>query len=318
MYLYCRKRASSFLYQLGKEIPGKWIIPNNVCHAVYFSLLSGGSTPIIVDIEPQNLELNNNDVWQLLKTNSIKGVVFVRPFGSMGDEKTEKFLNKIKSCYPNVFLVDDRCLTVPSIYQAYGVADMVLYSTGYSKVVDLGEGGWAFTRAPLNTMEKRNLDSDANNFDSYFKRVIEEERTLSKKEISFLTSLSWINHSEVSINPYMKKIETSLINIQKQKSRINTIYREIIPQEFQFAEPFQSWRFNIMLHNKEEVLSHIFQQGLFASKHYFPLGKFFELQYKSNWTTIHNKLINLFNDFRINTKQAKEIGEIIKAYGKPL
>ncbi len=53
-------------------------------------------------------------------------------------------LKEIKENHPDLLLIDDRCLCVPDLEpDLSSPAEVILYSTGYGKIVDLGFGGYA-------------------------------------------------------------------------------------------------------------------------------------------------------------------------------
>ena len=68
-------------------------------------------------------------------------VLFVRTYGFLDDQSTNFAL--LKSEYPNISIVDDRCLCPPEfdVSTFSPDADLTLFSTGYSKFVELGRGG---------------------------------------------------------------------------------------------------------------------------------------------------------------------------------
>ena len=59
-------------------------------------------------------------------------------------EQDNCFITKIRTNYPDTIIVDDRCLCIPALEITKGDADLYLFSTGNTKVVDVGFGGFAF------------------------------------------------------------------------------------------------------------------------------------------------------------------------------
>jgi len=180
----------------------------------------------------------------------------------------------------NVFIIDDCCPCIQNftydIDSSY--ADMALFSTGYSKYIDIGYGGFGFVK------------------DKEFSSILENRST----DTDFLE--------------YKEKILKEIKLMQKHKALLNNIYQSNLPKEIQLGEKFNTWRFSIMVNNKELILKKIFAvDGLFASSHY-PQVDFDYSSHpiqNSNTKKIHDKIINLFNDFRFTKEKAYQVVDII-------
>ncbi|WP_252981537.1 hypothetical protein [Aliarcobacter butzleri] len=158
------------------------------------------------------------------------------------------------------------------------VADMVLFSSGYSKYVDIGYGGYGFLK------------------DHSFSNIFEDKT----KDTDFLE--------------YKNKILTQIPIMQKHKSELNSIYINNLPKDIFLGKEFNNWRFSILVDNKEKILDDIFKiEGLFASSHYPQVDYNYSSNpiKNSNAQKIHNRIINLFNDFRFNKEKAYKVTDII-------
>tara|TARA_A100000171_G_C2140533_1_gene155442 strand:+ start:14437 stop:15402 length:966 start_codon:yes stop_codon:yes gene_type:complete len=316
MYLNTRARASSFIYQQAREFKGVWLIPDNICHAVYVDICMAGSTIELMDVDLESLELDTNKVSDYLKHNQVAGIVLVRAFGSL-KVNYESFFAFIKDHYPEVYIIDDRCLCFPQFTAPKDtLADMILYSTGYSKVVDLGYGGYCFSKSKLETISMDFLESDEEKFDSFFKESIDTGVPISEQSFKIICDSLWLNHAQVNTSKYFDELKEKLDLVKLHKTRLNEIYGTI-NQEMIISPEFNDWRFNIVVGNRSEVLKKIFEQGLFASHHYYPLGLFFSTQYKSVWNTLREGILNLFNDLRVTEEGAIRTVNIINEYGRP-
>ncbi len=82
------------------------------------------------------------------------------------------------------------------------------------------------------------------------------------------------------------------------------------------GDEFSNWRFSILVSNKQKLLDEIFKQGLFASSHYGPIDYMYNKNCveNSNAGRIHDKLVNLFNDFRFDQAKACQIVDIINKH----
>ncbi len=83
-----------------------------------------------------------------LERGSYGGVLYAHTYGE--PSTPVEFFQSIKSKYPTLLLVDDRCLCIPDLDPSdEQFADVALYSTGYAKIADLGFGGYAFLKDDL-------------------------------------------------------------------------------------------------------------------------------------------------------------------------
>ena len=146
--LITAQRASTLIYGLAKGgDDGIWLIPANVCLAVPLAFHEAKVQFEFIDIDPITLCLDINlTIERLLdeKRSSVAGVIYVRTYGFSPTPKQD--LSKLKlSMKQEAVLIDDHCLCEPVVdeqnLQSYG-ADVAIFSTGYSKVIDLGTGGY--------------------------------------------------------------------------------------------------------------------------------------------------------------------------------
>jgi hypothetical protein len=85
----------------------------------------------------------------------------------------------------------------------------------------------------------------------------------------------------------------------------------MLPEEIQFPDYYQSWRFNIRLKKKDEVLAAIFAAGLFASSHYASLAGIMDDGHAPRADRLANEVINLFNDHHFTVQQAEQACAVI-------
>lgn len=274
-------RAATVLYKTLKSLKNKnkFLLPLNICPIVPDTFIKANINFEFVDINLKTLCMDENIVLEKIKSDkNIDGILFVKTFGI--NINTEDFFKNIKSINNNIFIINDMC---PSIQQfdiniEESVADMVLFSSGYSKYVDIGYGGYGFLKdySFLNIFEDKTKDTD------------------------FLE--------------YKNKILTQIPIMQKQKSELNSIYINNLPKDIFLGEKFNNWRFSILVDNKEKILNDIFKiEGLFASSHYPQVDYNYSSNpiKNSNAQKIHNRIINLFNDFRFNKEKAYKVTDII-------
>ena len=103
----------------------------------------------------------------------------------------------------------------------------------------------------------------------------------------------------------------------KHKKELNLIYSNGIDKKYHLGRKFNNWRFSIIVDNKDEILDEIFKiDGLFASSHYPQVDYSYVNDPLQNTNTklIHDKIINLFNDFRYDKEKAYKTIDIINKF----
>ena len=274
-------RASIVLYNVLKTFTDnrKFLLPLNVCPIVPDTFKKANIEFEFIDINLTTLCMDESIILEKIKKDKeINGLLFVKTFGI--DIDVEPLFKEIKSINRDLFIIDDMC---PSIqYFDYNIddsyADLALFSSGYSKYVDIGYGGYGFLK------------------DNDFKNIF-----IDKRE-----SLEFIE--------YQDKVEKEIALMKVHKEELNSIYKSILPEDIFIGEQFNNWRFSILVDNKDEILTEIFKiEGLFASSHY-PQVDFDYVSnpmQNSNTKKIHDRIINLFNDFRFTKEKAYLVSEIV-------
>jgi dTDP-4-amino-4,6-dideoxygalactose transaminase len=316
-------RASTILYNfiLSNDInKGTWIIPTNVCHYVPATILKTGSKIEILDVSKKDLCLDNSQVLSRLEKdiNKYAGIIYVRSFGL--DHNVNDFFMKIRELSNDIILIDDKCLSIPSIDDKINsLVDLELYSTGYSKYIDLGQGGFA----KLNNKHKYSefkleySELDEKKFSEYFRNVIYnndkiDNDKIDNDELSEMIKLNWLDSKDINNKEsYFSIIKKALPNTNKNKSSLNEIYDQSLIESIKFNESSNVWRYNLLVNNREEILKTLKENNLFASKHYFSLSKIFEATETPVWNSFNDKVLNLFNDFRYTKDQAQKTINII-------
>jgi|SaaInlStandDraft_4_1057021.scaffolds.fasta_scaffold08176_2 dTDP-4-amino-4,6-dideoxygalactose transaminase len=276
-----RDRASTVLYDvlmtLNKSI--KFLLPLNICPIVPDTFIKAKIEFEFVDIDIDTLCMDEGLALEAIKNDSsIGGILFVKTFGIEID--SEVFYKKIKQINRDIFIIDDQCLSMQNfdfdIDSSF--ASLTLFSTGYSKYVDIGYGGFGFLK------------------DSHFKGFFQDNGN----------SKSFLN--------YQVDVKEKIPLMQKHKAKLNTIYQKGIPSNLHLGKAFENWRFSILIDNKDNLLKAIFQEeDLFASSHYAPIDhKYTDNPIQdSNAHKISSKIVNLFNDFRFTEEKAMNVVRVI-------
>jgi hypothetical protein len=303
-------RASAIIYNLlfGRGGGRTFLLPANICPIVPITFLKAGISFEFVDISSKTLHMDLEQAEGRLKTRRYGGLVYAHPYG---DPSTpQDFFSLIKKQYPDLMVIDDRCLCIPDLVpDPTNTADVTLYSTGYAKIVDLGYGGFAYLREDVN-YHSHVLPfhlSDLEVVEKNYKQSIE-----AGEEYSYFDS-DWLQ-TDVDLPAWSEFAER--VRIAKESSiarrqSINAVYNSLIPPSLTLGEEFQLWRFNLRLPDKKKTLVAIFNAGLFASSHYASLGGIMGPGKFPAAKHLADEVINLFNDIHYTLEMAEKTAKIV-------
>ena len=200
-------RANKVLYNFLRSNECKTIIvPANICGGVVCLLQWMQCTIIYCDINPATLCMDEEAV--LLVVDKADAIIFVHTYGVETDF-AESFA-KFREANPNIAIIDDRCLCMPEVEIEDSAADMVLFSTGEKKPVNLGIGGIGFVADGWK----------------YAEFEVEENEVLNNTK--------W----ELEDDVLLSKMDATIAH----KEKLNAIYRKALPKSILLPEAYQHWR----------------------------------------------------------------------------
>ena len=303
-------RASAILYHVLKSRPDTrpWLVPANICPIVPITFLKANVPFELVDISAATLHMDLGQARAKIQTRRFGGLLYAHTYGEASTPYD--FFHQIKSEDESILVVDDRCLCIPEVEpDAENLADVQLYSTGYAKIVDLGWGGFAFLKDDvLYRPVHLPFDPQAHEqIEAQYKQTIQDGTAFIYGDSDWLQTGVELPAWE----EYCKNIKDSLPVSLSQRARLNAIYASQIPQEVQLSDAYQTWRFNILVKNKPQVLKAIFEAGLFASSHYASLAGIMAEGSCPQAERLHNSVINLFNDDHFDETRAERVCDVI-------
>jgi len=299
-------RASAILYNLLKsqDNSNPWLLPANICPIVPITLFKAGVPFEFVDISAETLHMDLEQVEGRLKRGEYGGVLYAHTYGE--PSAPVDFFHSIKSKYPDVLLIDDRCLCIPDLEPPTNTfVDAILYSTGYAKIVELNFGGYAFLKngrpyqpqqLPFNPQAYEQIEQD-------YRQAIQNRILYTYVDGDWLQTdadlPTWYD--------YRQQIKDGLKASLQQRAALNEIYATRLPIEIQLPQAYQTWRFNIRVKNKNRILEKIFSSGLFASSHYASLAGVMAPGKCLQTESLADEIINLFNDRHFSLQQAEAV-----------
>ena len=244
----------------------------------------------------------------MIQEHTFGGLLYAHTYGERSTPN--EFFTSIKSFSPELMIIDDRCLCIPDLeIQPANKADVQLYSTGYAKIVDLNFGGYAFLREDID-YETTSLPFHPQahqDIEKSYKHSINQRTKFIYQDSDWLDteSFTW------SWGDYCQQIAENLLKSLKQREQLNEVYTRDLPADIQLSGEFQSWRFNILVKNKKDILEKVFSADLFASPHYASLAGIMDDGHAPYAERLAANVINLFNDHHFTVDQAKQICKII-------
>jgi len=303
-------RASAILYNLLKSQDNTkpWLLPANICPIVPITFFKAGIPVEFVDISAETLHMDLKQAEVRLKRGTFGGILYAHTYGE--PSTPSDFFQHVKSHHPDLMLIDDRCLCIPDLEpNSAMIADAVLYSTGYAKMVELNFGGYAFLKddksylpahLPFNPNAHEEIESG-------YKQAIQNRTPYVYTDSNWLQTdadlPAWYD--------YRQQIADGLKTSLQHRDALNAIYTNHLPVEIQLPQEYQSWRFNLRLKNKDNVLRTIFSAGLFASSHYASLAGIMAPGQCTQAEALANEIINLFNDHYFDPQKAEQTCAVI-------
>jgi len=303
-------RASAIIYNVlaARHDTRPWLLPANICPIVPITFLKARVPFDLVDISEDTLHVDLDQVNELLRTEKYGGFLYAHTYGE--PSTPEEFFRKIKTEFPELLVLDDRCLCIPLIKpDPETSADLSLYSTGYSKFVELNRGGFAFLKDDVLYLPS-SLPYNAKDHET-----IEQgyKQTIRARGVYKYHDSDWLEtHSEVPAwYDYSLQIEEMKAEALAIRAELNGIYFYKLPQDIQLPAEYQNWRFNIRVKDARKILDAIFAAGLFASSHYVSLAGIMTEGHAPKAEALAGEVINLFNNHHFTALQAEKACSII-------
>jgi hypothetical protein len=303
-------RASAILYSLltSRADRRPFLVPANICPVVLLTFIKANRPFDLVDISRETLHMDLDVAESHLKTGRYGGLLYAHTYG---DESTPSaFFAHVIQRDTSTLIIDDRCLCRPEIdaNPARG-AHVSLYSTGYAKIVDLGFGGYAYCADPV-PYQSAHLPYDAlarNALEQTYKQTVLRQQEYRYRDSNWLET----DRPLPTWEEYMRQISDALLRSLAHRQAINKVYHHRLPAEITLPAAYQTWRFNILVHDKHRILQALFAAGLFASSHYASLVGIFASGDCPQAKKLSTQVINLFNDHHYTQEMAEEACRII-------
>jgi len=278
---------------------GPVVVPVNVCPLVAWTARVAGREVVFADLDPVTL-----DMRRPVCPSPPAALVYVRPYGATLS-RHEVFAGW-RAAWPATLIVDDACLAVPELDAdaCEPDADMTLFSTGHSKSVALGAGGyaWCSDRAqaclsqPLVRTMTRELRTGCHRWTP--------DGPVEELVCAGAPGPDW--------PAYADRIRREHALQKAHRDRLNAVYASGLLAASCLAPAYRNWRFHVFVKDPATAIATLQAHRLFASRHFVPLSSDRE-RYPHAWHC-SDHVINLFNDRSYTSEMGLRTCEVLQPH----
>lgn len=266
-------RAASALYLIAsaEKLCGKKVLfPCNICYASIFPFFYSGSIPVFCDIDHST---GNITLEGIQRAGKCDAVVAAHMFG----EPISDIVGIRSYCSANGMLLIEDCASamgaeIGGIPCGY-FGDYSIFSTGYSKTIDIGGGGILISDRKLDIMEgleqalparPASFDADEMFFSKMYRLIRNShEQTLSRYIWDGLRNNMkhlFVFRSSETENERIKECLNGLSNVIHQRRLENRLFSALLSdiswiRQYRYSEGSVPWRFCFFV--SEELRSNL-------------------------------------------------------------
>lgn len=334
-YCIAVARASVGIYfaLLEKQYPegSKIIVPANLCYAGIFPAIYAGLKPEFCDVDPFTGNVTF-DTFSSAYDADVVAAIIPHMYGN----PVEQLPEIAAFCRMNQILLIEDCASAMGAsaqnYKLGSVGDYVVYSTGYSKTLDLGFGGFLFSKnydlSFTESLEEQLPDiseeSERNMaFFSKLYRLIRNAGSDTKIEKMIFRGLS-----ESCRDDFLHKIDNgkkawlfeqikNLPDVIEQRRSALAHYKEKLEgcclQPYPYAVGSVPWRYNFFVDGglREFVIKRCLEEGLPVSDWYPRVTNLFGVHDEFPGAKMHEKMILNF-PLLVSTEKIDQICMLIQ------
>ncbi len=154
MLITARASAAIYLILDSLKAKGNVTVPANLCYAGIYPVLYAGMTPVFCDVEKDSGN-TNAELFKKSVTDKTVAAIIPHMYGNPVKELPEI----AAFCRENKILLIEDCASAMGAEADYPlgkIGDYTVYSTGYSKTLDLGLGGILYSKThSLDSMREK-------------------------------------------------------------------------------------------------------------------------------------------------------------------
>lgn len=263
-------RAASAIYLIlqAEHIKNKKILyPANICYAAVYPAIYADNYPVFCDVNGEDGNVTYKIVEQYI--NEVAVMVLPHMYGNPIQEiqKIRELCNRT-----GIILIEDCASAMgadvhDSLCGSWG--DYTIFSTGYSKTLDLGIGGILLTDRDTREIEQYNKqlplwDESIENDENFFSRLYRLIRNNKRQDLSkYIWQGFYNNLQKLFIYQYPKineKIENAVLNldsiVNERREQVLLYQKNIkscsIWKEYKFHDGAVPWRYCLFVEKEEK------------------------------------------------------------------
>lgn len=283
------------------------LVPGNICYAAVYPIIFSGNNPIFCDVDSKSGNLSLSIIKENI-TNNTKAILIPHMYGNTVDD-----LDEIKrECERrDIILIEDCASSFGGFSNKYGmvgkIGDYVIHSFGYSKIIDLGNGGILTSNKDLDIAksylnELPYFAEDIYNKDKEVSRLYRKVRNKIEsyeriKEIDFRELLLYKLDDHVLLDKLSDEVICKALEIHKNNYNLYDNLIDISFKRYQYNDGSIPWRFSLILNDKEKnsIINRLLNSNLPVSDWYPNVTQFFLSDKKplKNVDDMEKAIINL-------------------------
>lgn len=285
-YCIAVARASVGIYLVLKQralsANSKVIVPANLCYAGIYPIVYAGATPVFCDVDERSGNVTFESFLSACSEDTVAAII-----PHMYGNPVEEMVKICGYCKEKNILIIEDCASAMGAkafdYSVGCMGDYVVYSTGYSKTLDLGLGGFLYSKendlSVIESEERKLPDFTEENeknmtFFSKLYRTIRNQGTDSRIEKMIYQGLA-----ECCKSDFLHRIDDEkkewLFSELKNLDRVISERRSALEKyrakvkrsdrfEYKYSEGAVPWRYNLLIESSD-LRYKIIQECLEAS-----------------------------------------------------
>ena len=274
--------------------PGAVLVPANICFAAVYPVCWAGYTPLFADVDPVSGLMGPESV-SAAENREVTAAILPHMYGN----PLPKMRETVAECARRGIAVIEDCASAMDgegpDYRVGTVGDYVIYSTGYAKTLDLGIGGFLFSRKDLSGAEKEMsawpvFDPAWEREYAVFNRIYRLLRTEGGS--TNLAAAFYRTALEAGRGTYLFRLEkereegllrglAALPETAERRRRGLRLFREKLAEpaesRYPWGEKAVPWRYNLLAEpeKRKELIRVCLREGLPVSDWYPPVPGMF-------------------------------------------
>lgn len=263
-----RGATAIFLALNNLERKGKVLVPANLCYAAIYPIICAGMEPVFCDVDSFSGNMTKSLVEQYWQ-NGIEAVICPHMYGNPIKDLDEI----VNFCHEHDAVVIEDCASAMGAtsekYQLGEMGDYIIYSTGHSKIIDVGIGGiLASKKNSLEEIEKvekqlpmkpANFEDETSFFSKLYRflrnngnctaieKMIYENMANSCKQL-FVFQIS--DDEKDRIGKSLDCLDNVVLSRRNGWNQYNSLINNGIISKYSFENGAVPWRFNFFISSK--------------------------------------------------------------------